>query len=322
MHSSVHSSVIEYRNIQYLIFGIIFICNDCHEIFQVFTAMSDSEYLFDRNAAESGLNSILINQSAARVCAGGRENETENSRSESPGTKIKLDIGGCKFTTTITTLQRFPHTMLGAMFSGRHALQLDADGYFFIDRDGRHFHHVLNFLRDPEHFTGAEVPAAALAEVTKEAAYYGLFEVMWPHEAEAAATAAAFAAAMQSAVGTITPTAALAATTAVVAAASERRRCNCGNISKGRDLHLHLHLLRSTRNGWVWYGSCPGLNITLQPIQWCRTCGVGYLTYDAVFRFQKRKVGIHEFARGRKVSQVQPHPSPKCLKCGVLTTAV
>ena len=33
------------------------------------------------------------------------------------------------------------------MFSGRHALEPQEDGSFFIDRDGTHFRHILNYLR-------------------------------------------------------------------------------------------------------------------------------------------------------------------------------
>ncbi|KAE8710328.1 FH protein interacting protein FIP2 [Hibiscus syriacus] len=63
---------------------------------------------------------------------------------------IRLSIGGKKFCTTIDTLtQREPDSMLGAMFSGRHALCHDSEkGYIFVDRDGKHFRHILNWLRD------------------------------------------------------------------------------------------------------------------------------------------------------------------------------
>merc|ERR1719276_778841 len=34
------------------------------------------------------------------------------------------------------------------MFSGELPVQRDSAGCFVVDRDGRHFHHILNFLRD------------------------------------------------------------------------------------------------------------------------------------------------------------------------------
>jgi hypothetical protein len=52
--------------------------------------------------------------------------------------KIMLDIGGQKFTTTLTTLTRFPDTMIGAMISGRHALKMAKFRAFLTDRDDRH----------------------------------------------------------------------------------------------------------------------------------------------------------------------------------------
>ena len=72
---------------------------------------------------------------------------------------IKLDVGGNRFTTSRATLCRCSDTMLGAMFSGRHALLQDVDGYYFIDRDGTNFRYILNFLRAPEKFKSATSPA-------------------------------------------------------------------------------------------------------------------------------------------------------------------
>lgn len=60
-----------------------------------------------------------------------------------------LNVGGSRFTTTITTLRNAPSpSLFAAMFSGRHKLKQDADSSIFIDRDGRHFADVLNYLRD------------------------------------------------------------------------------------------------------------------------------------------------------------------------------
>ncbi|KAK7267022.1 hypothetical protein RIF29_19686 [Crotalaria pallida] len=84
---------------------------------------------------------------------------------------VRLNIGGMKFWTTTDTLtQREPDSMLAAMFSGRHTLCLDSDkGYVFVDRDGKHFRHILNWLRD------GVVPTledSEYSELMREAEYY------------------------------------------------------------------------------------------------------------------------------------------------------
>uniref|UniRef100_A0A0D9VPR1 BTB domain-containing protein n=1 Tax=Leersia perrieri TaxID=77586 RepID=A0A0D9VPR1_9ORYZ len=94
----------------------------------------------------------------------------EPSSSSSP---VLLNIGGKQYATTIETLtQREPNSMLAAMFSGRHTLPRHPDtGMVFVDRDGKHFRHVLNWLRD-----GA-VPAMSESEyqqLLREAEYYQL----------------------------------------------------------------------------------------------------------------------------------------------------
>jgi len=65
--------------------------------------------------------------------------------------KIKLDVGGHSFTTSLPTLTSVPDTYLAALFSGRHPLAPDVEGAFafFIDRNGDHFRHILSYMRDP-----------------------------------------------------------------------------------------------------------------------------------------------------------------------------
>lgn len=61
------------------------------------------------------------------------------------------------------------------MFSGRHPLKPDKSGCYFIDRDGRHFHDILNYLRDGSFnypLEGADFKF--LLELKAEAEYYGL----------------------------------------------------------------------------------------------------------------------------------------------------
>ena len=64
---------------------------------------------------------------------------------------VTLNVGGSRYTTTLSTLTKYPDSMLGAMFSGRHALVQQEDGSYFIDVDGEPFKYVLSYLRDREH---------------------------------------------------------------------------------------------------------------------------------------------------------------------------
>ena len=86
--------------------------------------------------------------------------------------RVKLNVGGSKFETTLSTLTRYPDSMLGAMFSGRHEVPPDPEGYVFIDRDGTHFRAILNFLRTG--FIDNPHPAQAANELKRELEYYQL----------------------------------------------------------------------------------------------------------------------------------------------------
>ena len=86
--------------------------------------------------------------------------------------RVKLNVGGIKFETTLSTLTRYPESMLGAMFSGRHDMPADDDGYVFIDCDGTHFRIILNFMRTGS-LDGPVSPTAA-SELKRELEYYQL----------------------------------------------------------------------------------------------------------------------------------------------------
>jgi hypothetical protein len=62
--------------------------------------------------------------------------------------RVELNIGGYRFETSVQTLRRVPHTFFDAYFSGRYAQDVCADGSIFVDRDGQHFGHVLEYMRD------------------------------------------------------------------------------------------------------------------------------------------------------------------------------
>ncbi|ELR13903.1 K+ channel tetramerization subfamily protein [Acanthamoeba castellanii str. Neff] len=89
------------------------------------------------------------------------------------GSRVKLDVGGVHFTTSLTTLMTEPDSMLAAMFSGRHELEKDDDGRVFIDRDGELFNYVLQYLREGE-LDLFQLPSGVKQRLKREAAFYCL----------------------------------------------------------------------------------------------------------------------------------------------------
>lgn len=60
---------------------------------------------------------------------------------------INLNVGGFKYSTTKSTLAKYPQSMLGAMFTHNMPARVDKDGSYFIDRNGEMFQYILEFLR-------------------------------------------------------------------------------------------------------------------------------------------------------------------------------
>ncbi|MCL4116788.1 UNVERIFIED_CONTAM: hypothetical protein GTU68_050791 [Idotea baltica] len=87
----------------------------------------------------------------------------------SPAQYVKLNVGGSLHYTTIGTLTKHDN-MLRAMFSGRLEVLTDSEGWIMIDRCGKHFATILNYLRDES------VPLPEnqreLQEILNEARYY------------------------------------------------------------------------------------------------------------------------------------------------------
>ncbi|XP_053562243.1 BTB/POZ domain-containing adapter for CUL3-mediated RhoA degradation protein 2 [Bombina bombina] len=60
---------------------------------------------------------------------------------------VRLNVGGSLYYTTVQVLTRHD-TMLKAMFSGRMEVLTDKEGWILIDRCGKHFGSILNYLRE------------------------------------------------------------------------------------------------------------------------------------------------------------------------------
>jgi N-acetylneuraminic acid mutarotase len=77
-----------------------------------------------------------------------REVEKMHTHAEQQQGRVELNIGGYHFQTSVQSLRRVPHTFFDAYFSGRYAQDVCDDGSIFVDRDGEHFGHVLEYMRD------------------------------------------------------------------------------------------------------------------------------------------------------------------------------
>ena len=85
---------------------------------------------------------------------------------------VHLNVGGHLFITSKSTLLNDPNSILAAMFSQRFKLEKQKDGSYFVDRDGTHFRHVLNYLRM------GRLPRSVIEEVgdelLEEAEFYNI----------------------------------------------------------------------------------------------------------------------------------------------------
>jgi hypothetical protein len=87
-----------------------------------------------------------------------REIAAMHMHQEAQEGRVELNIGGHRFETSVQALRRVPHTFFDAYFSGRYAQDVCKDGSIFVDRDGEHFGHVLEYMRDG-HVSVAEAGA-------------------------------------------------------------------------------------------------------------------------------------------------------------------
>ena len=86
---------------------------------------------------------------------------------------VDLDIGGTRFKTTLCSLRKVPHTLFDVIFSREwEEIEKQADGSVFLDRDGTHFAHILNFLRHPDEEILLPKDAFVKQLILREARFY------------------------------------------------------------------------------------------------------------------------------------------------------
>jgi hypothetical protein len=77
-----------------------------------------------------------------------REIAAMQKQQEAQQGRVVLDIGGYRYQTSVQTLRRVPGTFFDAYISGRYTMDRSEDDSIFIDRDGKHFGQVMEYLRD------------------------------------------------------------------------------------------------------------------------------------------------------------------------------
>ncbi|CAJ0600600.1 unnamed protein product [Cylicocyclus nassatus] len=98
----------------------------------------------------------------------GRQRMAGKSNQKNGG-RVKINVGGVVFETTVSTLTRLKNTLLSTMVTERWRNQEE----FFVDRNPKYFAKVLDYLRDGENVTlpnGSEAREA----LRKEAEFYNL----------------------------------------------------------------------------------------------------------------------------------------------------
>lgn len=87
---------------------------------------------------------------------------------------LTLNVGGIRFETSVATLQNSKEdSFFSSLVQHLHSEQREV----FLDRDGTHFRHILNWLRGS--FT-APMTCLECQELQKEAEFYCLQEML-PH---------------------------------------------------------------------------------------------------------------------------------------------
>ncbi|KAM4566553.1 BTB/POZ domain-containing protein KCTD14 [Odontesthes bonariensis] len=97
-----------------------------------------------------------------------KSSEKQASPAPSLSPIVQINVGGHLFSTTLSTLRKHPESKLAELFGGHPKLRTDAQGRYFIDRDGSHFGAVLEFLRSEL------LPTKNIREVHKEAVHYNI----------------------------------------------------------------------------------------------------------------------------------------------------
>ncbi|XP_013386389.1 BTB/POZ domain-containing protein KCTD7 [Lingula anatina] len=142
------------------------------EVQEFFPSANLSLLSLSEIAGEKQASYIHSNQKVQKSTGDAEVLEPSDEKEKFPRI-VPLNVGGIHFMTRLSTLTKYSDSMLAAMFSGRHHIDKDKDGNYFIDSNGRYFGYILEYLRH-----GTLAPKDVAEYVYKEAMYYGLYDLM------------------------------------------------------------------------------------------------------------------------------------------------
>ncbi|NXK24799.1 KCNRG protein, partial [Arenaria interpres] len=86
---------------------------------------------------------------------------------------VVLSVGGVRFVTRASTLQRFPESRLARMLNDDDQEFKLVNGEFFVDRDGTLFSYIMDFLRTLQ--VSLPTDFSDYQRLRREAEFYGLY---------------------------------------------------------------------------------------------------------------------------------------------------
>ncbi|KAK7133284.1 hypothetical protein R3I94_015228 [Phoxinus phoxinus] len=104
--------------------------------------------MFQENRSNSvGMSTrpILAHSPVSPLGTAGIPTPAQLTKSNAP---VHIDVGGHMYTSSLSTLTKYPESRIGRLFDGTEPIVLDSlKQHYFIDRDGHMFRYILNFLR-------------------------------------------------------------------------------------------------------------------------------------------------------------------------------
>jgi len=91
---------------------------------------------------------------------------------------VRFDVGSTLHLCHRDTLLMFPNSALAKYIAPEFDLRESESDFILIDRDGKHFGAILNWMRDPSSLDLDLWPATSLVELKSEADFYGLTELL------------------------------------------------------------------------------------------------------------------------------------------------